>query len=213
MSSASTNPEGEAVLTGVIQSSIIVATSLALFALDRFYTQRFDRLRTAGGTATTWWHALVSVALAFVLVAQPLLWPRLGLYTEHAWGLVIQAFGILAICFSFALLAWSRVHLGHFYAQRAEVQPGHRVIDDGPYAYVRHPIFSAYMLQAIGLLLVVPSLTMLLATVYSLSLFTWTGKRDEGLLRAELPGYTEYMARTPAFFPRLRRVGRSDVTA
>jgi protein-S-isoprenylcysteine O-methyltransferase Ste14 len=193
------------VLGGVAQSSIIVATSLVLFALDRLYTQRFDRLRTAGGTATTWWHALVSVALALVLVAQPLVWPRLGLHTQAAWGLALQLLGLGAIAASFAVLAWSRAHLGAFYAQRAEVQPGHRVIQDGPYAYVRHPIFSAYMLQSLGLLLVVPSLTMLLVTIYSLSLFTWTGRRDESLLRSELPGYAEYMTHTPGFFPRLRR--------
>ena len=192
-------------LGGVAQSSIIVATALVLFALDRLYTQRFDRMRTAGGTATTWWHALVSVALALVLVAQPLVWPRLGLHTEAAWGLAVQLAGLLAIAGSFALLAWSRSHLGAFYAQRAEVQPGHRVIHDGPYAYVRHPIFSAYMLQTVGLLLVVPSLTMLIVTIYALTLFTWTGKRDEGLLRLELPGYAEYMAHTPGFLPRLRR--------
>jgi protein-S-isoprenylcysteine O-methyltransferase Ste14 len=192
-------------LEGVAQSSIIVATSLVLFAMDRLYTLRFDRMRTAGGTATTWWHALVSIALALVLVAQPLVWPRLGLHTDETWGLAVQVLGLLAIAASFGLLAWSRSHLGAFYAQRAEVQPGHRVIQEGPYAYVRHPIFSAYMLQSIGLLLVVPSLTMLVVTIYSLSLFTWTGKRDEGLLREELPGYSEYMAHTPAFFPRLRR--------
>jgi protein-S-isoprenylcysteine O-methyltransferase Ste14 len=198
--------KGEIMFGGVAQSTIIVATSLVLFALDRLYTQRFDRLRTAGGTATTWWHALVSVALALVLVAQPLVWPRLGLHTDEVWGLALQVLGLIGIAASFALLAWSRSHLGAFYAQRAEVQPGHRVIQDGPYAYVRHPIFSAYMLQAIGLLLVVPSLPMLLVTIYSLTLFTWTGKRDEGLLRDELPGYAEYMAHTPGFFPRLRRV-------
>ena len=64
--------KGETVLSGVAQSSIIVASAVVLFALDRLYTQRFDQLRTAGGTATTWWHALVSLGLALGLVAQPL---------------------------------------------------------------------------------------------------------------------------------------------
>lgn len=69
------------------------------------------------------------------------------------------------------------------------------------------------MLLVIGLLLVVPSLTMLVVSVYSLSLFTWTGKRDEELLEVELPGYAEYMARTPGIVPRLRRPARNDAAA
>lgn len=197
-------------LSGTVQSSIIVATACALFGLDRLYTIRFDRLRTAGGTATTWWHALVSVGLALILVAQPLVWPWLGLRTSAAWGLAVQIAGLLAIVVSFGVLAWSRERLGQFYAQRAEVQPGHRLVIDGPYAYVRHPIFSGYMLQTVGLLLVVPSLPMLIVTLYALSLFTWTGKRDEALLREALPGYAEYMTHTPAFFPRLRRATRAS---
>jgi protein-S-isoprenylcysteine O-methyltransferase Ste14 len=52
---------------------------------------------------------------------------------------------------------------------------------------------------------------MLLVTVYALTLFTWTGKRDEGLLREELPGYAEYMAHTPGFIPRMRRAEPANI--
>jgi len=126
------------------------------------------------------------------------------------WGLAIQAIGIGAVLAGLTLHVWAREHLGHFYAERAEFQTGHILVDTGPYAAVRHPTFSSFILITWGLLMINPALTTLLTAAYTLWDFTRAADRDEELLSEKLPEYTEYMARTARFFPRLRRRRRDS---
>src|SRR5207302_9235441 len=37
---------------------------------------------------------------------------------------------------------WARIHLGRFWSNAITRKEGHRVIDTGPYALVRHPIYA-----------------------------------------------------------------------
>jgi protein-S-isoprenylcysteine O-methyltransferase Ste14 len=188
-------------LIGFFQAFVVTSAALVFYGIDRVFTQRFDRERVHGGTATTWRYMLQSTVLACVLIVQPLFWPQLGLRIVGPAGFWLQLAGVALALAAAALNAWARQCLGVFYAQRAELQQAHRVIRHGPYAYVRHPIYSAYILVAVALLLVLPSLPMLLVCLYSYRLFHQTAQRDESFLCAELPGYTDYMQRTPRFLP------------
>jgi protein-S-isoprenylcysteine O-methyltransferase Ste14 len=188
-------------LTGWFQSAAVLCAALAFYVIDRAYTRRHDRQREQGGTATTWLYMIKSAALACALIAQPVLLPGLGLRIAGAAGLALQALGLLLVLAAAALDAWSRHCLGVHYAQRAELQPEHRLVREGPYAHVRHPIYSAYLLVALGLLLVLPSALMLLVTAYAYRIFRRAALRDERFLCAELPGYAAYMEQTPRFVP------------
>ena len=44
---------------------------------------------------------------------------------------------------SVGLFAWSHAILGRFWSSYLQLRPGHRLITDGPYARIRHPIYSA----------------------------------------------------------------------
>lgn len=66
------------------------------------------------------------------------------------------------------------------------------------------------LLQAVGLLLINPALPTLLLTLYAMWDLTRAARQEEQLLSRELPGYTEYMARTPPFLPRLSRPPGGD---
>ena len=87
---------------------------------------------------------------------------------------------------------------------RIQTDRGHRVIDRGPYAYVRHPGylgFVGWILAAPLLLLsawaVVPSFLAVLGIVIRTAL-------EDRTLKLELPGYTDYAARVHyRLIPRL----------
>src|SRR5580704_11190379 len=49
------------------------------------------------------------------------------------------------------LRIWSIVHLGRFFTVDVAIQEGQRVIQDGPYRFVRHPSYSGSMLALVGL--------------------------------------------------------------
>ena len=91
------------------------------------------------------------------------------------------------------LVTWSMI-ANPFFEKTVRIQRehGHRVIDSGTYAYVRHPGyvgFSAMCLSTPVLLGSVP--TALPIAVLELLLVTRTLLEDR-MLQAELPGYAEY---------------------
>jgi protein-S-isoprenylcysteine O-methyltransferase Ste14 len=80
---------------------------------------------------------------------------------------------------------------------RIQTERGHKVIDTGPYAIVRHPGYVGGILFSVGTALCLGSLWALLpAGLASALLILWTQWEDR-TLHAELPGYKEYTQRVP----------------
>ncbi|HET90019.1 MAG TPA: isoprenylcysteine carboxylmethyltransferase family protein [Chloroflexi bacterium] len=201
-------------LTGIYQSIAILITITAFYITDCYLISRFDRERQAKGSGRSWGFTLLALGMASLVVIQPIALPSLGIHTDAWWGICIQGIGLMLVISALGLQVWSRLHLRQFYAERVEIQPEHCVIDTGPYAYVRHPFFTALFMLAFGLLLINPSLSTVIVAVYTFWDFTRAAKQEEILLSENLVGYTDYMARTPRFIPRFgkqledRRYGR-----
>jgi protein-S-isoprenylcysteine O-methyltransferase len=51
----------------------------------------------------------------------------------------------------FGIAIWARLHLGGNWSATVTVKEEHALIQTGPYAYVRHPIYSGFTLGAMGL--------------------------------------------------------------
>jgi len=191
-------------LPGVYRSAATLALVITFYGFDFWLIRRYDPLR-AQGSSRSWSYTALAIAAAALLIAQPVVWPGLSLHTEARWGLLIQAAGLLLIVGGLALHIWARLHLRQFYGEREEYQTGQTLVTSGPYALVRHPIYSSYYALASGLLLLNPALPTLLGAVYAFVDFSLAVRREERLLSTALPGYAEYMARTPRFLPRLRK--------
>jgi protein-S-isoprenylcysteine O-methyltransferase len=192
-------------LTGIFQSAITLLTVVIFYSIDSILIRYYDRQRQASGSGRAWDFTLFIFAMVAVLVLQPLLLPRVSFHTNRPWGLAAQIVGIFVILASLGLHIWSRAHLRHFYAERVEVQPEHKVIDTGPYALMRHPVITSFFGIATGLFLVNPALTTLIALFYTIWDFIQAAKQEEDLLTKTLPGYAEYANRTPRFLPRVWR--------
>lgn len=186
-------------IIGLPLSSLLLAVIVVFYAIDFFFLLRYDRERQAG-KGWAWDYTLLTICGAALVVLQPWLFPNLGISTSQGWGMWIQGIGLLFCLSSFVIHIWSRLHLQKFYAERVEVQSDHRVIQSGPYAYVRHPVITSFFLLSIGLFLLSPALTTLLGFVYVLWDFTRAARQEEDLLSRTLPGYSEYMKRVPRFF-------------
>ncbi|HEY5237985.1 MAG TPA: isoprenylcysteine carboxylmethyltransferase family protein [Rhizomicrobium sp.] len=48
----------------------------------------------------------------------------------------------------FAFCWWARIHLGRLWSGNITRKEGHRIIDTGPYAFVRHPIYTGIILAS-----------------------------------------------------------------
>lgn len=192
-------------LTGQYQSIAFVTAALLYYGLDFFLMKRYDRQRQDRRSGRAWDFTLLMLTAGILLAAQPVYLPFLGWYIAGGWGLALQALGAVTFLTGLALHAWARLHLGRFYAERVEVQPGHQVIDTGPYALMRHPIITSFFGMAIGLLLLNPSVLTVLLLIYTLWDFLRAARQEEDLLTSCLPEYAAYAARTPRFWPRLWR--------
>ena len=190
-------------ITGIVQSVLTLLTVGIFYTIDSLLIRHYDRQRQASGSGRAWDFTLFIFAMVAVLVLQPIFLPIISFRTDRSWGLTIQVLGALIILASFALHIWSRVHLRHFYAERVEVQPEHKLIDSGPYALMRHPVITSFFGIAAGLFLINPALTTLAALLYTIWDFVQAAKTEEDLLTKTLPGYAEYARRTPRFLPRV----------
>lgn len=191
-------------LTGIYQSGAILAAVVVFYAVDSWLIRRYDSLRAAG-SSRSWSYTLMVVIPVVLIIVQPTAWPGLGVYTDAWWGLLMQAVGLALLLGGLTLHWWARLHLGQFYGEREEVQPGQYLVQSGPYAYVRHPLYTSYFALALGLVLINPALSTLLAVAYAVVDFYLATRREEKLLIENLPGYADYIACTPRFLPRLRR--------
>jgi len=80
-------------------------------------------------------------------------------------------------------------------AVRRQVERGHRLVDSGVYAYVRHPLYTGVVVFLVGSALWLGSTSALVSTPIPLSLLVVRLLLEERFLCRELPGYEAYTQR------------------
>ena len=136
--------------------------------------------------------------LAFVVVA--LVWlVAIGLDRRmHASGvpLALQALGLAMYLLSTAFIMWV-FRENSFAAPVVKVQADrhHRVVSSGPYAFVRHPMYSGVMLFFVGVPLLLGSWWGLAIAPLFAVLFAVRARIEERALVEGLPDYADYAAR------------------
>jgi protein-S-isoprenylcysteine O-methyltransferase Ste14 len=82
-----------------------------------------------------------------------------------------------------------------FTAATIEVAPDQTVISTGPYAIVRHPMYSGALVMLVGTPLALGSWWGLLMSVLMIFAIAWRALDEERFLRKNLSGYAEYCQR------------------
>jgi protein-S-isoprenylcysteine O-methyltransferase Ste14 len=123
-------------------------------------------------------------------------WLSWQLPSGAAWAFV----GVALAGFAFAW--WARIHIGRLWSSGVTRKEGHRVVDTGPYRFVRHPIYTGICLAVFATAIIEGSLVPVMGAV----IFTWgfhfKARVEERFLTEELgESYTEYAARTPMLVP------------
>lgn len=103
----------------------------------------------------------------------------------------------LIVCLSAVLFCFRAMIVNRFFSVVIRIQSdrGHRVVDSGPYALVRHPGYAGMIVAVPAMAITLGSLWGLgFALTYSLLIFQRVRKEDR-YLQSSLPGYGEYAAR------------------
>jgi protein-S-isoprenylcysteine O-methyltransferase Ste14 len=143
----------------------------------------------------------VSGGYGLMLGGVPRFSSHLHLYslgTLPAWLLV----GLVACGFGFCW--WARLHLGQLWSMNITLKAGHRIIDTGPYALVRHPIYTGILLAAWAKAAGdATAIGFAGAVLMTLGLYL-KARREERLLTGELgESYESYRRRVPMLLPHL----------
>jgi len=142
------------------------------------------------------------MAVALVLLAAPQL-PLFPLNVRFvpdapwpAWLGLILTFAGLAFAFS------ARLRLAGEWSSSVTLKSDHELVDDGPYRWVRHPIYTGLLLAILGTALAVGEWRALLAVAIA-GVALWRKlTREEALLGREFgEAYAAYCARTRALIP------------
>jgi protein-S-isoprenylcysteine O-methyltransferase Ste14 len=118
-------------------------------------------------------------------------------YALDVTGVVLTWAGI-------ALALWARWHLGQYWSARITIKEDHQLIRTGPYARLRHPIYSGLDLAAIGSALAIDRWRCVVG-VFLIILGYWIkAKKEERMLTAQFGAdFQEHCRHTGFLFPRL----------
>jgi protein-S-isoprenylcysteine O-methyltransferase len=127
--------------------------------------------------------------------------------TAH-WGWLphrraLNGLGVALFVLGTALRWWSILLLGRFFTVDVAIAPDHRLIESGPYRYLRHPSYTGALIAFVGLGLTMGNaLALLIMLVPIVPAFLWRIRIEEEALQGEFGGaYRDYSARTKRLIP------------
>jgi protein-S-isoprenylcysteine O-methyltransferase Ste14 len=172
---------------GVLRSAGIVLV-LAFYALAIWcYLRRCPAVATSG--------SVTAHAAAIAATCLPLSVP---LHPGAPPGQGRQALSdVLLICGTIWAV-WSLRYLDRNVSVLAQAR---EVVAQGPYRWVRHPLYAGEIVSSLGLAIAVNSYTAIALWVLLCGLQAYRAMREEQVLLRALPAYRVYRARTAALVP------------
>lgn len=138
-----------------------------------------------------------------VLVVLALFVPavRHVLHQAASTGDVAGAAGVVLCALGVGLAIWARLHLGRNWGMPMSRQANPELVSTGPYAAVRHPIYTGMLIAMLGSA-VGANLVWLLPLILFGAYFIRSARDEEKFMLEQLPGpYSAYMKRTAMLLP------------
>jgi protein-S-isoprenylcysteine O-methyltransferase Ste14 len=173
---------------------------LGYWLIARFGVNRMERPEPGG---TLIFRVLIMAGAYWLLFQQDL---RFGIlnrrFIPHDDRIVLA--GVLLTWSGVAFAIWARYHLGKFWSATVALREGHQLIRSGPYANIRHPIYTGMLTAVLGTSLAVGRYRALIAFVVILAAFVAKSRQEEKLLDAQFgQAFEQHRRHTGFFLPRL----------
>jgi protein-S-isoprenylcysteine O-methyltransferase Ste14 len=125
----------------------------------------------------------------------------------HGWDVSYDVAWLMValIVAGFAFCWWARIHLGALWSGTITRKQDHRVVETGPYALVRHPIYTGLLLAGFATAIARGRWEALIGA-FLFVLGCWIkARQEERFLSEELgPEYAAYRKRVPMLVPFLK---------
>ena len=123
--------------------------------------------------------------------------------------LILETAGIPFFALSIALIGFTiGIHRVPIALWHQENDAPKSIVTHGPYAWVRHPFYTSFLMCLIGCVIVCPHPAPLGTLIYATVALMVTSRREERRLSASEFGneYQKYMTKVGRFFPGIGRV-------
>ena len=128
--------------------------------------------------------------------------PKAADYPAHLWAIVLGA-----AIFCLAMWVFRRTHkqLGRNWSITLEIRQKHELISSGPYALVRHPMYTSFMLMGLAQAFLLSNWVAGLAGLigFAVLFFLRVDKEERMMMDVFGPEYRAYMDRTKRIIPYL----------
>ena len=112
--------------------------------------------------------------------------------------------GVILIAAGLGFTVWARQRLGRNWSGTVQVKKDHQLISDGPYRFVRHPIYTGILVAFFGTAVIIGHWGGILAVLIAFGSFWRKLTLEERFMRETFGSvYEEYRARTAALIPYL----------
>lgn len=120
------------------------------------------------------------------------------------WREWIFALGSALIWFGVAFAIWARYHIGQFWSRAVALRADHELIRSGPYARIRHPIYTGMLLAFLGTAIAIGRYRALVAFAILLFALIRKSMKEEALLAGQFgAAFEEHRRHTGFFLPKL----------
>ncbi len=174
---------------------IIAETAGAIFTSVKRGGIRTERRRMGVGgllVALSW----MVVFVAVLVVA------AMGYGLMPTWFYYI---GVIAMAVGIALRMWAVTVLGRYFSRTLDVEVEQKVVEAGPYRYVRHPSYTGVLLFFVGMGLAVSSWVAVVigVLVFAVAYGYWMYSEEKVLIQQLGTGYVDYMKRVKRIIPKI----------
>jgi protein-S-isoprenylcysteine O-methyltransferase Ste14 len=183
--------------------AVVIAASVAMVVIRAPHGHRAMKVRVVESRKGMLEVALLTLAWLSFFV--PLVWvfTRLLAFADYPLHPVPFALGILLFVAGLWMFHRAHADLGEFWSITLEVREKHRLVTEGIYRRIRHPMYTALFLYSLGQLLVVPN--WVAGPSYGVAfglLFALRVAAEERMMREAFPQeYAAYAARTKRLVP------------
>ena len=179
----------------ILALGVIWSVFVVVWVIGMLTAKRTLRRNWRGGV---WWR-VATLAVIILLIHYHIVSGQSylsGVVRNEALSLA----GVVMAALGVALAVWARFHLGRNWGMPLSVKANPELVMTGPYACIRHPIYTGMLLALLGSTLVVWWCVVIFfgALIY----FAYALRGEEELMQKEFPDkYPAYKARTWRLIP------------
>lgn len=160
------------------------------------------RTKKNAGSSWRWLGIRVILIIVLLTLFQSPLLAKLGkIHLVAATNPVLGILGVLFCGVGIAYAIWARTVLGKNWGMPMTVKEKPELVTNGPYRYVRHPIYTGVLVAVLGSALISGIMWFIPLVLYCIY-FIYSARVEETNLMKEFPlEYPEYKKRTKLLIP------------